>query len=83
MLLQVALDALALLAQIARRVGERDTVPRSVGVRGGRSAAPSSSSRSRADVVREIVELQPEVALGLGAEDFVELADLAGFRIDP
>ena len=34
-----------------------------------------------ADVVRQIVELQPEFLLGVGTEDLVELTHLAGGRV--
>ena len=35
-----------------------------------------------ADVVRKVVELEPEVAFGIDAENLVKLTNLAGRRID-
>ena len=96
LLLQIALAALR-AARAGRSSSRRDTRRRrsppllSMDARlrpqRGRRAPDcgvslSSASSSSHDVVREIVELEPEVALRLGAEHLVELADLAGFGID-
>ncbi len=46
------------------------------------ASSPSMTLDQRAHLVRQIVELDPELTLRIGAEDFIQLADASGLRID-
>ena len=81
-LLEVALDRLALILQVAGGLRQEHGVPfAALGRRRGELGAFDEFEQV-AQVVREVVELHPELPLGLGPEHLVELADLPVLRID-
>ena len=74
MLHEIALNRLAPLLQLRGRDRQVDGAARRHRV--GRRW--HDSFKQVADVVRQIVELQPEILLGIGTENLVELAHLPG-----
>ncbi len=84
MLLEVAAEGFALVSQVAGRLGEVHDASSRSRTRGRviERAHQLERMQQAAHVVCEVVELEPEVTFGVGAEDFVKLANLAGRRID-
>ncbi len=78
-LFEVALDRLALVLEV--RGGDSEIHGLATGRRRRLRLVTLEHLEQTGHVVREIVELEPEIPLCLGPEDLVQLAHPAGFRI--
>src|ERR1700730_2126498 len=80
MLLKIAAKGLALFYDIAGGLSEKNSFPGRFGRSG--SFGMLEALQQAANVMCQVVQLQPEIALGLGAKDLIKLTDSSGLRID-